>query len=62
MILWIYGLVIFIGANIYITSVPLIRFLLGIPLAVLLYTVGLVIPLFLYLIARFRGYSKKKAT
>ncbi|AEF93581.1 spore germination protein [Desulfotomaculum nigrificans CO-1-SRB] len=62
LILWIYGLVIFIGANIYITSVPLIRFLLVIPLAVLLYTVGLVIPLFLYLIARFRGYSKKKAT
>lgn len=59
-VLWFYGIVILITANIKIVDVSYIRFLLGSPLTVLLIILSLGIPLLLYLIARLRGFSKEQ--
>lgn len=58
LILLLYGVVIMGGANFYITNVPIIRQLLMIPIGSLLYFLSLVLPLFLYGLARVKGYRK----
>ncbi|MEG6615778.1 endospore germination permease [Peptococcaceae bacterium 1198_IL3148] len=59
-ILLVYGLVVFIGANIYITNVPQLRQLFLQPLTILLYFLGLAIPLLLYMLAKLKGYPKRE--
>lgn len=56
-VLWFYGLLIVLGANFRITNVPMIRELLGTPASIGLYLLALVIPLFLYIVARTRGLA-----
>ncbi|MCL5289634.1 MAG: spore gernimation protein, partial [Firmicutes bacterium] len=56
----IYYILVLIGANVYITNVPLTRWLLNVPLAILLYAMALVIPLLLYLVAKLRGYPRQQ--
>lgn len=59
-ILWFYGIIIMIIADIKITNVSMLRMLFTWPLAVLLYILGLVIPLLLYMVAKLRGYSRQE--
>lgn len=58
-LLLVNALIILILANIAIVSVPFLRFMFGVPLAVTLYIYSVVIPLFLYIIARLRGYPQR---
>ena len=59
-VLWFYGVVILVVANAKIMDVPFIRMLFGIPLAVLLLSLSLGIPLLLYVLARLRGFPKRQ--
>jgi spore germination protein KB len=61
-ILLIYGVLVFIGANIYITNVSLLRELFLYPLTILFYVLGLAIPLMLYALAKLKGYPKKQGS
>ena len=56
LVLWLYGVVIMVGADFRITNIPTIMMLLNVPLSILLYALGLAIPLLLYMVARIRGY------
>ncbi len=57
-VLWFYGIVILILANVKLLDVPYIRMLVGIPLTILLLILSLGIPLLLYLVAKIQGYPK----
>ncbi|GAB6179980.1 spore germination protein GerKB [Desulfotomaculum defluvii] len=59
LVLWLYGLVILWIANFQIVNVPLIRTMFLTPLSNMVYILGFVVPLILYLVARLRGFSKE---